>query len=190
MNIPMKDILLICITLWYASSDSPILFPSYSLIILLTSMNPLWIPSFYSQYLSQYIPTKYPINYISEIFPWYSQVYIYPYIIIIPYYPYMYTVIVYIITNIYIYIHISYIYTYYIYYISHISHLFFLLQTNPKNDFRTRPRWCHQASPGRVTSPPARPAVAASQGNPAPVRRRMVTVGFGWGKMGTEKWWR
>ena len=67
-----------------ASSDTPILFPSYSLIILLTSMNPLWIPSLYSRYLSQYIPTKYPTkyptNYISEIFPWYSQVCVYIYI--------------------------------------------------------------------------------------------------------------
>ena len=41
------------------------------------------------------------------IFP---SIYIYPYIIIIPYYPYMYTVIVYIITNIYIYPYIIYIY--------------------------------------------------------------------------------
>ena len=40
------------------------------------------------------------------IFP---SIYIYPYIIIIPYYPYMYTVIVYIITNIYISIYHIYI---------------------------------------------------------------------------------
>ena len=166
-----------------ASSDSPILFPSYSLIILLTSMNPLWIPSLYSQYLSQSIPTKYPMNYISEIFPWYSQVYIYIHILLLSIYVYC--------NCIYHYPYIIYIYTYYIYYISHISHIFFLLQTNPKNDFRTRPRWCRQASPGRVTSPPARPAVAASQGNPAPVRRGADGDRPGSeGKMGTEKWWR